>query len=85
MWFFPLMEVSCLESSSSFFKSSSNSESVLALIGSNSRRFAAFETSGGSRSIEQLSKLPDPSAMKIREPMQREVTFLAQGCRREKC
>ena len=30
---FPLLEVSCLESSSSFFKSSSNLKSVLALIG----------------------------------------------------
>ena len=33
---FPFVEVSCLESSSSFSKSSSNSNSVLALIMSNS-------------------------------------------------
>jgi len=40
---------------------------------SNSHCFAASETSGGSWSIEQLLKPPDPSAMKIQESMQREV------------
>ena len=42
---------------------------------SNSWCLAASGTSEGFWSIEQLSKLPDPSAMKIQEPTRKEVPF----------
>ena len=42
---------------------------------SNSWRLTTSEASGGFRSLEQLSKPPDPLAMKIQEPMRKEVPF----------
>ena len=57
--------------------------SSLSMKSSNSWRLATSEASGGFRSLEQLSKPPDPLAMKIQERCGRRCLFRALSCRRE--